>query len=291
MTDGTIFSGLLQEEGGVVFLAGEGGARHLEGRRFWQGYLTHWKGMRVNARVLTQRDYETGEPIIIVWPREDTSREPFFELYYNERLVKYPASTFGHIAINIDGAIFNYSHLINENEIITPEEYLYRPALGEFAPHPVTGRFDLSDPARPCYDKFGRNFMRTIHVARVEGADVAALDAFNRNMMRHIHEAPIDPKRPHKYSEFRFFTRNCSSIIRDGLRSIGFADIRGVMPRDMFICAAASFLRARDEGRIRLTLYRMPQLMVPEAPRSRLSPVFNPLNRVRYLRLRRFLDP
>ncbi len=288
MKDGTVFSGFLREEGGVAFIEGEGG-RRLEGRRIWQGYLTHWKGRPVNARALPQRDYENGEPIIILWPREAPHQGPFFDLYYNERLVKYPASTFGHIAININGAIFNYSHLINENEIISPEEYLYRPALGEFAPHPVTGRFDLSDPARPYYDKFGRNFMRTIHAARVQGADIGALDEFNREMMRHIHEAPVDPKRPHKYSEFRFFSRNCSTIIRDGLRAIGFAEVRGVFPRDMFISAVASFLRARDEGRILFSLRTMPQLMVPEAPGSKLSPLLNPLNRVRYLRLRRLM--
>ena len=44
------------------------------------------------------------------------------------------------MAVNVNGAIFNFSHKINENEVMRNEEYFFRPALGEFAPHPVTGR-------------------------------------------------------------------------------------------------------------------------------------------------------
>ncbi|MBN2159382.1 MAG: hypothetical protein JW807_08290 [Spirochaetes bacterium] len=285
MAEETVYEGTLRREGSFPFIEGDGGERLLDGHPIWRGYITHFEGRRVRARFLSQRDYESNLPILLVWPREEPA-SPFFELYYNERLVRYPASTFGHIALNIDGLVFNYSHLVNENEVMTPEEYLYRPALGEFAPHPVTGGFDLSDPARPHYDKFGRSFMRTIHVARVEGADVPALMRYNLGRMRHIHETPVNPRRPHKYAEFRFFTRNCSTIIRDGLREIGFVDVRGIMPRDMFICAVSAFLRESRRGRISLRLYTMPQLMVPEAKPSRLSPLFNPLNRIRRLRLR-----
>lgn len=286
MAGDTIYEGTLRREGGFSYIEGDGGERLLEGHPFWRGYITHFEGRRVRARLLPQRDYETGAPILLVWPREEPSA-PFFELYYNERMVKYPASTFGHIALNINGLVFNYSHLINENEVMTPEEYFYRPALGEFAPHPVTGRFDLSDPARPYYDKFGRSFMRTIHAARVEGADVQALLRNSLHQMRRIHETPVDPRRPHKYAEFSFFRRNCSTIIRDCLREIGFGDVRGILPRDMFICAVSVFLKESRRGRIQLKLYTIPQIMVPDAEPSRLSPLFNPLNGIRRLRMRR----
>ena len=48
---------------------------------------------------------------------------------------------------------------MNENEVITPEENFYRPALGEFAPSPTTGRFALDENSRNYYDKFGRNLL------------------------------------------------------------------------------------------------------------------------------------
>ena len=78
------------------------------------------------ARELPQLDYKTDQPIIIMWPDESPPSEPVVDFYYNERLVKYPASLFGHNAININGNIYNFSHLMNENEIITPEEFIYR---------------------------------------------------------------------------------------------------------------------------------------------------------------------
>ena len=100
----------------------------------------------------------------------------FLNLYYNERLVKYTASSLGHNAINIGGDIFNFSHLMNENEIMEKEEYFYRPALGEFAPSPNNGLFEILEDGRVFYDKFGRNFMRTIHRIRIFGLDTEKID-------------------------------------------------------------------------------------------------------------------
>lgn len=281
MAEVRIYSGVLKTEHNIPFIEDEKGKRLFEGYPIWSGYARHFIDREVHARFLPQCDYESGKPILIIWPKEAQSGEPFFELYYNERLVKYPASTFGHIALNINGAVYNFSHLINENEAMRPEEYLYRPALGEFAPHPVTGRFDVSDPQKPYYDKFGRNFMRTIHVARVVGADVERLRAHCDAELRRIYASPRDPERPHKYSEFNFFTRSCTTIIRDALRAIGFYDVKGIIPRDMFISAAAAFYRARKKGRIRCSFYLKPQLVVPEALLSRRSWVLNPRNWLR----------
>ena len=133
------------------------GEPFFEDRLIWEGYITHWLGQNVCARELPQLDYKTDQPIIIMWPDESPPSEPVVDFYYNERLVKYPASLFGHNAININGNIYNFSHLMNENEIITPEEFIYRPALGEFAPSPVNGKFEILDDGRAYYDKFGRN--------------------------------------------------------------------------------------------------------------------------------------
>ncbi len=282
-----MFSGILKEETGVAFIESSRNERYFECHPIWSGYLRHFTGREVQARLLPQRDYETGKQILIIWPKEAESKEPFFELYYNERLIKYPASTLGHIALNINGAVYNFSHLINENEVMQPEEYLYRPAMGEFAPHPLTGRFDVSDPQKPYFDKFGRNFMRTIHVARVTGADIEKLRAHCDAELLRIYRAPKDPKRPHKYSEFNFFTRSCTTIIRDALRAIGFKDIKGIIPRDMFISASTVFAEAEKIGAVQCRFFVKPQLLVPEAPPSARSWVLNPRNLFRVRRHRR----
>ncbi len=272
------FSGILKEETGVAFIASSRNERYFKGHPIWSGYLRHFIGREVLARLLPQRDYETGKQILIIWPKEAESKEPFFELYYNERLIKYPASTLGHIALNINGAVYNFSHLINENEVMQPEEYLYRPAMGEFAPHPLTGRFDVSNPEKPYFDKFGRNFMRAIHVVSVEGSNIEKLRAYCDAELQRIYRAPRNPQKPHKYSEFNFFTRSCTTIIRDALRDIGFKDIKGIIPRDMFISASIVFAKAEKNGAIRCRFYIKPQLLVPEAPPSTRSWVLNPRN-------------
>lgn len=273
-----IYVGVLRVENDVPYIESPSGTQYFKGYPIWKGYVLHFLGKEVCARLLPQCDYDEGKPILIIWPKEPIPNNPFFELYYNERLVKYPASTLGHIALNVNGSIYNFSHLINENEVMQPEEYLYRPAMGEFAPHPLTKRFDVSNPERPYYDKFGRNFMRTIHVAHVEGSDIDALRAYCDDQLKRIHEAPKDPRRPHKYSEFNFFTRSCTTIIRDALRAIGFTSIKGIIPRDMFISATVAFVRAQKEGKIRCRFFLKPQLLVPEALPSKRSWVLNPKN-------------
>lgn len=277
-----IAEGILLREGGRAFILDAGGGRLLEGVRIWDGYLRHFLGRRVRARLLPQRDYETGEPILIIWPVNERGHLSYTELYYNERLVKYPASTLGHIALNVNGSIFNFSHLLNENEIISEEEYFYRPALGEFAPHPLSGRYNTDDPERPYYDKFGRNFMRSIHVLRIEGLDTGRLLALLEEELQRIHETPVDPRRPEKYRDFNLFTRSCTTIIRDCLRASGFPAIRGIFPRDLFVSAAYYFLRNHRGRPLRAGLYRMPQFLVPEAQESAMTPLLNPLNRLRW---------
>ncbi|HOT47044.1 MAG TPA: hypothetical protein PLM53_20120 [Spirochaetota bacterium] len=272
-----ICTGILTRDGGTAFIVDSSGKRHFEDETIWEGYMAHWLGTTVNARHLPQRDYRTGRNILILWPYREPSKEPYVELYYNERLVKYPLSFVGHLAVNVNGAVFNFSHLINENEIISEEEYFYRPALGEFAPDPLTGRFNVADPERPYYDKFGRNFMRTIHVLRITGLDTVRLRGQYEAMVREILGRP-DPRRPEKYRDFNIITRSCVTFIRDGLRRYGFTNLGGVFPRDFFINASYHFLKIAGRNGLGASLYLMPQLMVPEAPRSALTVIANPVN-------------
>ena len=111
-----IYKGKLRCADSRSFIETDKGERLLEENRIWNSYLHHWVNQNVCARKLPQQDYETGEPIIIMWPDLPPSENPYVEIYYNERLIKYPASTFGHNAINVNGEFFNFSHLINENE-------------------------------------------------------------------------------------------------------------------------------------------------------------------------------
>ena len=279
----TVYTGTLEVSGRGACLRDNSGIARFEDERIWDGYITHWAGKKICARRLEQRDYETGKNIIIMWPEPSGAQEPFVELYFNERLVKYPASLLGHLAINVNGSIFNFSHLLNENEALHHEEYFFRPALGEFAPHPVTMKFDRSDPARPYYDKFGRLFMRSIHVLRLTGID--HLTAANR------HNCTFD-RRSNDFSQevaltgedvagFNLFTRSCATIIRDGLITYGFTGVRGIFPRDLFVNAAYYFFTRKDKLGITVSMKTLKQLVVPEAPLSAMAPLLNPFNRVR----------
>jgi len=245
-------------------------------------YLDHWKDQSVCGRLLPQRDYEDNLPIVIIWPNVPETETPFVELYYNERLVKYWASSLGHNAINVNGQIFNYSHLLNENEIISAEEYFFRPAVGEFAPSPNNNAFEVLEDGRVHYDKFGRNFMRTIHVVRVEGLDTNHLSQVYCRELEVIHSTKPNPKSPEKYPDFNHFTRSCSTIIRDGLNEIGLKKIKGIFPLDLFVNSAHHFLKT--EG-LSTRIYKKSQLKVAEAPPSAMTPLLNFRNRLKQKQL------
>ncbi len=279
-----IIKGQLCKENGQAFIKGNG-KTFFEGRLIWDGYLTHWLGRNVCARELSQMDYKTSQPIILIWPDEPTSEEPIVDFYYNERLIKYPASLFGHNAINVNGHIYNFSHLLNENEIMTPEEFFYRPALGEFAPSPVNGKFEILENGQAFYDKFGRNFMRSIHVLRIRGMDIKRLSNILDEELDIIHTTPVNPKKPEKYADFSFFTRSCSTIIRDSLIKYGFENIDGILPRHLFVSTTFNMYKQRQNMNIKLELYTMPQLKIPEAPLSAMTPIFNMKHRKQYKKL------
>jgi hypothetical protein len=290
----TLSTGINKSVDDEAFILGDNREKYLEGIPIWTGYLAVWRDKRVRARFLPQHDYETGAQIVLMWPCTPKPAHPYFELYYNERLVMYPISICGHNAIDVNGEVFNFSRLLNENEIMLPEEYFYRPALGEFAPAPGKSRVDFINKEKPYYDRFGRLFMRTIHALRVEWPDSPALrpgnDAkpileklanFFRRKVQQVHAAPRVPRKPEEYRDFNFFKESCATIIGDGLRQTGFSGIRGILPRDMFVNAAHHFLQEQKKGSFRVMLYKIPQLKVAEAPYSKPTPVLNPCNRLR----------
>ncbi|HPD57797.1 MAG TPA: hypothetical protein P5294_07325 [Smithellaceae bacterium] len=282
-----IYKGILTAEGTNAYLLTQNSAKLLEGERIWSGYLKHFRGRKVCARHLPQRDYETGQNIIIMWPDEETTEEPFVELYFNQRLAKYRTSFLGHLAINVNGEIFNFSHLLNENEIMKHEDYFFRPALGEFAPHPVSGRYNVDNPQKPYYDKFGRLFMRTIHVLKITGLDTKILARIFHGQLEAIRNTPPDPKDPQKYRDFNILTNSCSTIIRNGFKKYGFKNITGMFPRDIFVNVCYYFLVQEKDKRIKAARRTLPQLMVDEAAPSVLPPLMNPQNRWKERQLRK----
>ena len=278
-------TGILTQDNIASFILDESGDRHFEDRIIWDGYLAHWSGVKVHARELEQHDYKNNEPIIIIWPVETRSTEPFVDLYYNERLTKYFVSFLGHTAVNVNGSIFNFSHLMNENEIMDKEEYFYRPALGEFAPSPNNGLFEILEDGRVFYDKFGRNFMRTIHRIRIFGLDTEKMMATLKQSLDIILNTPPNPKEPDKYKDFSIVSNNCATIIRDVFNQCGFPEIKGRFPRDLFV-NTTYHLFCHPELDVQYA--KLPQLFVPEAPMSMVSPLLNFRNYFRKNELRIF---
>jgi len=255
--------------------------------RIWDGYVHHWRDRAVVGRLLPEPDYETGKPIVLLWPAafDDRSQTSHFQLYMNERLTQFRGSILGHSAINVGGWVFNFSYRSIENEVLPVEEYLYRPALGPFGVHPSLGRVNEALDEKPYNNNFGRLFARSIHVLDVETHEevVARLFSFFRATMRVIHKAPVNPNAPTFNSYFHYYRRNCATIIRDGLRRTGMFPVRGLTPRDLFESAYRVFRRAEKRGECRLKYGKMEQLKVPEAPYSAEVSPLNPLNRARHI--------
>ena len=194
------------------------------------------------------------------------------DLYYNERLIKYFVSLLGHTAINVNRSIFNFSHLINENEIMEKEDFFFRPALGEFAPSPYNGLCENLEEDRVFYDKFRRNFMRTIHQISIFGLDTEKMMATLKQSLDIILNTTPDPKEPDKYKDFSIVSNNCATIIRDVFNQCGSPEIKGRFPRDLFVNTSYNLF---GHPEVDLKYEKLPQLIVPEAPMSMVSPLLN----------------
>ena len=247
MPEKIIHKGILTKENGSVFLKDKSGSRFFTDDAVWSGYLKHWESGKLCGELLDETDYITGKRIVLLWPESPLPAGPFIELYYNERLPRYFYSYLGHTAINVNGEIFNFSHLVNECEVMNEAQYFYRPALGKFAPMPGAG-YCIDDPEHPYLDKFGRQFMRTIHVARITGYNTYSIAAALRSELDKIYCTPENPERPGVYRDFGIFTNSCTTIIRDVFRRNGFPGINGVFPREMYTSAVWNFMRMHERG-------------------------------------------
>tara|TARA_B100000003_G_C10927112_1_gene369630 strand:- start:1723 stop:2574 length:852 start_codon:yes stop_codon:yes gene_type:complete len=279
-----MIKGILKNFNDETYILDDDGKEYYKDRIIWDGYIRHWAGQKICCRELKQKDYDQELPIIICWPDTEDPKTTFVDLYYNERLVKYFASMLGHTAINVNGKIFNFSHLINENEIMSKEEYFYRPAIGEFAPSPNNKNFEILDNGQVFYDKFGRNFMRSIHRIRVIGIDTDWMMSELKQKLHLIINTSPHSSNLEKYRDFNFFSNNCATIIRDVFNNIGYKKIKGNFPRELFISAAYHLSRANG---LKLQYSILPQLKVPEAPFSIVSPILNPFNYFRLNKLRK----
>ena len=61
----TVYTGILTADETNSFLLRPDDSRVLEENRIWDGYIKHWAGQNVCARLLPQKDYENGEPIAV----------------------------------------------------------------------------------------------------------------------------------------------------------------------------------------------------------------------------------
>ena len=170
-------------------------------------------------------------------------------------------------------------------EIMEKEEYFYRPALGEFAPSPNNGLFEILEDGRVFYDKFGRNFMRTIHRIRIFGLDTEKMMTTLKQSLDVILNTPPNPKEPEKYKDFSIVSNNCATIIQDVFNQCGFPEIKGRFPRDLFV-NTTYHLFCHPELDVQYA--KLPQLLVPEAPMSVVSPLLNFRNYFRKNELRIF---
>jgi hypothetical protein len=121
--------------------------------------------------------------------------------------------------------------------------------------------------------------MRTVHVVQLTGVPTQGLKIALSRELNRIHKTPPHPSKPDSYRDFHLFKRNCTTLIRDALKDWGFKKIRGILPRELFSSTARHFLKIHSAG-AKIRRFRLNQLKVPEAPYSRMVPIFNPLNRV-----------
>ena len=103
---------------------------------------------------------------------------------------------------------------MNENEIMEKEEYFFRPALGEFAPSPNNGLFEILEDGRVFYDKFGRNFMRTIHRIRIFGLDTEKMMAVLKKSLDIILNTTPNRKEHDKYKDFNIMQNKENKILK-----------------------------------------------------------------------------
>ena len=105
--------GILTQDNNTSFILDESDDRHFEDRIIWSGYLTHWSGDKIHTRELKQHDYENNEPVIIIWPVESSSTEPFVDLKYE----KLPQLIVPEAPMSMVSPLLNFRNYFRKNRL------------------------------------------------------------------------------------------------------------------------------------------------------------------------------
>lgn len=251
----------------TVVLAG-GGERRTG--VLWPGYA-RFAGTRVLVRPLPVHD--AGKPVLLVAPLGDAPPARSVELYLAERLPRHAMSRFGHVAAWAGGHVFNYSRTWRENEALDWAEFAWRPPLGDYGPER--------------HDYFGRRFMRTLHVLRIDGLDTVRVRASLQAVRERILARPPDPRDPEYAPWVNLAGRNCVALLRLALVEAGLPVFHGLTPRAFFVDAAWRLRRLAGRGVLRLSYRRLPQVVVPECAPSLPASSWSPRTAQRERRLAR----
>ena len=80
----TVLTGFLTADETNLFILIRDGSRVLGENRIWEGYINHWAGQNVCARLLRQKDYENEEPYSKMGPITNPKN-----LFLNKKLPAY----------------------------------------------------------------------------------------------------------------------------------------------------------------------------------------------------------
>ena len=80
----TIYTGILTVDKTNLFILIRDGSRVFEDNRIWDGYINHWAGQNVCARLLRQKDYGNEEPYSKMGPITNPKN-----LFLNKKLPAY----------------------------------------------------------------------------------------------------------------------------------------------------------------------------------------------------------
>lgn len=309
-----IRQGVLTCEGGRPVLV-SGRERMILPGPFWEG----WTAMLAREVVyFPAADLQPPCPVILP-AEEQADSDDEVEILFLHRLRGQLASLFGHIAIVVRGRVWNFSAVLAENEVLTVDEFYWRPCLPPFLPE-EEGCLTVLEGVDPdsvsvrteggqqeettCpdnrsakkgglrVDRYGRRFMRSLDRIKISGLSPAQLSNLEKSLtelMERVYKAaPSSCRGESPY--FSAWKMNCAGFVREAFALAGLANFQSHFPRDLFIEIGWHFIRqARQAGSSLRVKYgqRIPQFPVPGIRASSSAvPLLNPASWWRALRMR-----